>query len=178
MTPDVRLALKVLAMSSVEVEAELTQAREENPLLEEVAEEHSEAPSDTSDSSQTSREGETPDWATNEFIAEYLGDNYRPQLPRETTELPSIEHTLAASLSLADSLNEQLHFRNDDTQIRTIASAVIGNLDDRGYLEASLAEIAALGPWPLDDVAQGLALVQALDPAGVGARDLRECLWL
>ena len=62
--------------------------------------------------------------------------------------------------------------------MREIGSAVIGNLDEDGYLMASVDEIAAMGNWPVPEVEGALRLVQGFDPIGVAARDLQECLWL
>src|SRR4029078_13182217 len=65
-----------------------------------------------------------------------------------------------------------------DGQLRDIGTAIIGNLDDDGYLVASVEEIAAMGDWPVADVERVLQHVQTFDPIGVAARDLQECLWL
>ena len=62
--------------------------------------------------------------------------------------------------------------------IRDAADSIIGNLEENGYLTASLEEIAASGEHTLEDVEAALRVVQTLDPAGVGARDVRECLLL
>ncbi|MCC7185540.1 MAG: RNA polymerase factor sigma-54, partial [Acidobacteria bacterium] len=62
--------------------------------------------------------------------------------------------------------------------VREIGGAIIGNVDDDGYLAASLDEIAALGPWPIPAVEQALAYIQSFDPIGVAARDPQECLLL
>jgi RNA polymerase sigma-54 factor len=62
--------------------------------------------------------------------------------------------------------------------VRDIGTAIIGNIDDDGYLVASLDEIAALGDWQMSDVEHALAHIQSFDPIGVGARDLQECLLL
>ena len=62
--------------------------------------------------------------------------------------------------------------------MREIGAAIIGNLDDDGYLVASFDELAAMGPWPVDEVERALQLVQGFDPIGVAARDLQECLLL
>ncbi len=72
----------------------------------------------------------------------------------------------------------QLSMQTDDPLMREIGSAIIGNLDDDGYLVASFEELAAMGPWPVDDVERALQLVQGFDPIGVAARDLQECLLL
>ena len=62
--------------------------------------------------------------------------------------------------------------------VRDAADSIIGNLDESGYLTASLEEIAAAGDHSVEDVQAALHEVQSLDPAGVGARDVRECLLL
>jgi RNA polymerase sigma-54 factor len=62
--------------------------------------------------------------------------------------------------------------------VRDAAENIIGNLDENGYLTATLEEIAESGQHTLDEVKQGLRVVQSLDPAGVGAKDVRECLLL
>jgi RNA polymerase sigma-54 factor len=93
-------------------------------------------------------------------------------------ELPPIENTLSTSSSLADHMMWQLSMQTDDALMRDIGSAIIGNLDDDGYLVASFEELAAMGPWPVSDVERALRLVQSFDPTGVAARDLQECLQL
>jgi len=60
--------------------------------------------------------------------------------------------------------------------VRDVGQAIIGNLDDDGYLVASVDEIAAMGGWPLAEVERVLSMVQQFDPVGVAARDLQECL--
>jgi RNA polymerase sigma-54 factor len=62
--------------------------------------------------------------------------------------------------------------------VRDAAESIIGNLDEDGYLSASLEEIAAMGEHKLAEVEEALRAVQSLDPAGVGALSLRECLLL
>jgi RNA polymerase sigma-54 factor len=75
-------------------------------------------------------------------------------------------------------LRWQLSMQTDDPLMREIGSAIIGNLDDDGYLVASFDELAAMGPWPVTEVERALRLVQSFDPTGVAARDLQECLLL
>ena len=60
--------------------------------------------------------------------------------------------------------------------VREIAEAIIGNLDENGYLSASLEEISQNGKFSMEDVEEALAVVQEFDPLGVAARNLRECL--
>ena len=54
--------------------------------------------------------------------------------------------------SLTDHLEWQLSLQTDDDQVREIGEAIIGNLDDDGYLVASVDEIASMGPWPIEEV--------------------------
>ena len=60
--------------------------------------------------------------------------------------------------------------------VRDAADSIIGNLDENGYVTATLEEIAAAGEHSLEDVREALKVVQTLDPAGVGARNVQECL--
>src|SRR5439155_1352913 len=109
---------------------------------------------------------------------DYLDDGYRPRAPQEVKELPPIENTLSTASSLADHLMWQLSMQTDEPLMKEIGSAIIGNLDDDGYLVASFEELAAMGPWPVEDVERALRLIQGFDPTGVAARDLQECLLL
>jgi len=72
----------------------------------------------------------------------------------------------------------QLNLQSSDTLLREIGAAIVGNIDDDGYLVASVDEIASLGGWDVTDVERALDHVQRFDPIGVGARDLQECLLL
>jgi RNA polymerase sigma-54 factor len=111
---------------------------------------------------------------TIDFFGEYLDDGYRPRAPQEVKELPPIENTLSSSSSLSDHLSCQRSLQTDDPATRDIGEAIIGNLDDDGYLVASLDELAAMGPWPVEDVERVLVMVQGFDPIGVAARDLQK----
>jgi RNA polymerase sigma-54 factor len=62
--------------------------------------------------------------------------------------------------------------------VRDAADTIVGNLDENGYLTDALEEMAASGGHTLEDMRAALTAVQSLDPAGVGARDPRECLLL
>jgi len=62
--------------------------------------------------------------------------------------------------------------------VRELAESIIGNLDENGYLTASVEELMQSGKYSQDDLDDALAVVQDFDPIGVGAKDLRECLLL
>ena len=92
--------------------------------------------------------------------------------------MPPIENTLSTVSSLADHLTWQLSAQTGDDVVQTIGTAIVGNLDEDGYLAASIQEIAVMGNWPEAHVNRVLALVHTFDPMGVAARDLQECLLL
>lgn len=108
---------------------------------------------------------------------EYLDPGYRTR-ETEVKETPSFEQFLRSEDSLADYLNWQLRLTIAPPDVAEAAEAIIGNLNDDGYLDCSLEEIAALGGWTMETAQKALEVVQQLDPTGVGARSLQECLLL
>ncbi|MGH9384864.1 MAG: RNA polymerase factor sigma-54 [Vicinamibacterales bacterium] len=183
LTPALQQAIKLLPMSTLELADLLTQEVVENPLLEEIPTEElqaAETPVEEKAEDKTAAD-KTDSWEDADydyFFGEYLDDGYRPRMQQEVRELPPIENTLSTSSSLTDHLEWQLSLQADAESIREIGEGIIGNLDDDGYLVASVDEIAAMGPWPIEDVEKALRLVQSFDPIGVAARDLQECLML
>jgi DNA-directed RNA polymerase specialized sigma subunit, sigma54 homolog len=111
------------------------------------------------------------------FFEEYLDPGYRAPAA-ETVERPSLESYLSQPVTLTDHLRAQLSMMPLEEAVHDAADSIIGNLDENGYLTATLEEIASSGEHKLEDVEAALRVVQSLDPAGVGARDLRECLLL
>lgn len=100
-----------------------------------------------------------------------------PTVRRTNDELPSIEATLTKSPDLTDHLEWQLRMTKLDPTLEALGHMVIHNLDDNGYLsDATCEELAEQAEVELELVEQALAMVQHLDPVGVAARDLRECL--
>ena len=184
LTPSLQQAIKLLPMSTLELKDLLNQEMVENPMLEDISSEDTQvAEAQTSEEKPPEKpEPQRPDtWDDADyqyFFGEYLDDGYRPRAPQEVKELPPIENTLSSGSSLSDHLSWQLSLQTDDPATRDIGEAIIGNLDDDGYLVASLDELAAMGPWPVEDVERVLAMVQAFDPIGVAARDLQESLLL
>ena len=187
LTPALQQAIKLLPMTTVELVDMLNQEVVENPMLEEVQDEELQQ-ADTANQAEKPEEStgdaEKPDsWDDADyeyFFGDYLDDGYRSRVPREVKELPPIENTLSTTSSLSDHLMWQLSLqtKDDDPVAREIGSAIIGNLDNDGYLVASVAEIAAMGTWSLVEVERVLRVVQNFDPIGVAARGLQECLLL
>jgi RNA polymerase sigma-54 factor len=189
LTPSLQQAIKLLPMSTLELVDLLNQEMVENPMLEEVPTEELQPAEAAAQTEKTEGEEQAAtaaaekgdNWDDSDyeyFFGDYLDDGYRPRTPQEVKELPPIENTLSTSTSLSDHLMWQLSMQSDDERLRAIGTAIIGNVDDDGYLVASLDEIAGMGPWPVSDVEQALQLIQRFDPTGVAARDLQECLLL
>jgi RNA polymerase sigma-54 factor len=185
LTPSLQQAIKLLPMSTLELADLLNQEMVENPLLEEVPTEElqpaeQQAQNEKADAEKPTAE-KTDQWDDADyeyFFGDYLDDGYRSRTPSEVKELPPIENTLSSSASLADHLMWQLSLQTEDERLKEIGTAIVGNLDDDGYLVASVEEIAAMGEWPVAEVERALQHVQTFDPIGVAARDLQECLWL
>jgi len=182
LTPSLQQAIKLLPMSTLELSDLLNQEMVENPMLEEVPTEDLQpaeaatTPEKTSDAEKLNKTDTWDDQDYEYFFGDYLDDGYRARVPQEMKELPPIENTLSTSTSLADHLSWQLSMQTDDPVLRDVGKAIIGNLDDDGYLVASSDELASMGPWSVEDVERALRLVQGFDPIGVAARDLQECL--
>lgn len=111
------------------------------------------------------------------FFDDYLDPGYKSPAA-EAVDKPSFETFLSAPVTLPQHLHSQLSISLWPDAVRDAADSIIGNLDENGYLTASLEEIAASGEHKLGDVEAALKAVQSLEPAGVGARDVRECLLL
>jgi RNA polymerase sigma-54 factor len=96
----------------------------------------------------------------------------------EDPDKPSFETFLSSPVTLTEHLRQQLALLVLSPETRSAADAIIGNLDDTGYLPEPLAEIAESEGHTLEALEVALAEVQKLDPAGVAARTLQECLLL
>ncbi|MGD9505622.1 MAG: RNA polymerase factor sigma-54 [Syntrophobacteraceae bacterium] len=182
MTPQLQQAIKLLQLSRLELLQTIQQELEINPLLEEVE-------------SQEIEEVETPEGATEDAYEEVeISEKMRDDFDWETylddystgtpvlvesdpgKEYPSFDQRLTKPASLEDHLLWQLRLSDVTDEEKEIGGVIIGNLNTDGYLEASLDEIAEMAEVDKEAVASVLAKVQVLDPIGVAARDLRECL--
>jgi RNA polymerase sigma-54 factor len=106
---------------------------------------------------------------------EYLDPGYKTQEYEERDEV-SFENFLTRPPSLQEQLLWQLGLADIEGDARTAAEAIIGNLDEEGYLGATFEEIAEMGPWPIETVEEAHRTLMHLDPIGIGARNARECL--
>ncbi|MCK6526262.1 RNA polymerase factor sigma-54 [Myxococcota bacterium] len=187
MTPQLQQAIKLLQLNHLELAEHISQEMVNNPTLEEQQDNSPRdddlaqvdmrvTPEREADPEASDPRGADPiDWAR------YLEDDYRPGQrqgvgPTIADDLPPPETNLTRHTSLADHLIWQLHLTTTDQDLAMAAAMIIGEVDDDGYLQAELAEIAASNGVTLELMEAALSLVQSFDPLGVGARDLRECL--
>jgi RNA polymerase sigma-54 factor len=181
LTPSLQQAIKLLPLTTLELAEVLEQEVMENPLLEEVPIEETKSAEEIAQEEAAEERPKTEDplkeIEVERFFEDYFDDSSERRVrPAEVPEVPPIENTLTESLDLYDHLLWQLRMTAADDLTMEIGEAIIQNLDEDGLLRVSLADVAAMGPWPLATVETVLALVQALDPPGVAARDLTECL--
>jgi len=112
-----------------------------------------------------------------DYFRDYLDPGFKSPAS-ESVEKPSFEMFLSSPVTLSDHLHSQLALVALPEAVRDAAEGVIGNLDGNGYLMSKPEEIAAEEQFTLADVLEAIRVVHTLDPAGVGASDVRECLLL
>jgi len=192
MTPQLQQAIKLLQLSRLEMVEMINQEMEENPLLEEVSigeDMIEEAPAETDSlrsletdeikpvdhTVEITGEGDgREDFDWNNYLEDYgpMGVTYQ----RAEDEGASWDNILTKTTSLTDHLMWQLKLSPmTETEMR-VGEQIIGNLDQNGYLQASIEEIADQEHAAADFVTRVLKTVQSFDPPGIAARDLTECL--
>ena len=190
LTQSLRQLVKLLALNKVELKEEINQELVENPVLEIGAEGPASAEGQEGSEAEASEAAANPEMA--EAPAEEPGDAFKeidlaafyedyldpgPGRPaQEVFDRPSFETFLSSPTTLTDHLLWQLSLSPEPTPVLEAAEAIIGNLNDDGYLVAPVEEICHGLSGGEDDQATALALVQRFDPVGVGATDLQDCL--
>lgn len=189
LSPQQILLMKLLQIPSIALEQRIKQEIEENPALEDAGDPESEG--DVNDQLPETEvdPGEELDRERDDFdITDYLDDDdipaYRLNANNTSADDEHRDVPYASGISFNEMLIAQLGLRKlDDRQVQ-IATYIIGNLDDAGYLNRNLhamvddlAFTQNITTTP-DELNQMLKVVQEFDPPGVGARDLRECLLL
>jgi RNA polymerase sigma-54 factor len=112
-----------------------------------------------------------------QYFEDYLDPGHKSPA-QENPEKPSFETFLSSPVTLSSHLQSQLSLVLMTDEVRDAAETIIGNLEEDGYLREPLEDIAAQGGHRIEDVEKALHAVQSLDPAGVGARNLQECMLL
>jgi RNA polymerase sigma-54 factor len=157
LSPRMIQMLRMLNLSYMELVEEINKASEENVML----------------------ELEKPD-----RLIEYLKQISTERIPKKAIigeELPGVEAIADTTTSLEEHLLKQLELEDVEGMFKDIAEALIGSIDDRGYLmdhEAVSKRIIAELNVEQSDIDEMLELIQGFEPEGVGARDLKECLMI
>lgn len=178
MTAMLQQAIKLLPLSRLELVQKVQQEMLENPFLEELA----------TDGETEPLEEEEPQ-ATEDTLLEELDIDWEAFLQDSGSaeanypidggqEFPSFEATLKSEMSLADHLLWQLSVTAHAERDKEIGAYLIGNIDDDGYLQCQLDEVAATFGVSEPEVEDVLHVIHSFDPSGVGARNLQECLLL
>lgn len=188
MTPQLQQAIKLLQLSRLELLSAINQELETNPVLEESLEDQepelwegaadepiAELPTgDTPPTEVTveSRVSEDFDWES------YLEDKMPPSIrqEREERDSPTIENLSSVGPSLKSHLLWQLQMAPLTDEEKFIGVLIIGNIDEDGYLQISVEELAKEFKIAETEVEQTLKKIQEFEPNGVGARTLQECL--
>lgn len=202
-TPQLQQAIKLLQLSRMELVETVQKELMENPVLEEgIAPENieventvaTERMSDLSttpdgDGGEAGQQTLTPqtdsqggeqkdfDWGA------YLENNYRPSREYRSQaggsdDVMNYENMVTRPSSLQDHLEWQVKMSKLEPLEEESSIEVIGNIDENGYLQVSLEELVEKTAFTADQLEDALFIVQNLDPSGVGARDIRECLKL
>src|SRR4051812_49263061 len=192
LTPQLQQSIRLLQLSTLELNQEIETFLQENPLLERDDEEEAPTPPPlTTTTSTASTESEAPpssgdnepqgeptapesDWSVDDGYGSFSGQD-----GDEDGEAPQASVEPA---KLRDHLLDQINLMQMPDRDKRIVAFLIDNLDDDGYMTQDLAELSALLPAELeidvDELTIGLKYLQTLDPPGIGARNLSECLAL
>lgn len=191
LTPQLKQAIRLLTLSTLELQTELAMAVETNPMLEwdDVApmpesgsadeRESDAAPAESNAEAERLDAGTEEDWR-DQSDSDFEMPEYAAGRQSEDGDDEGAETRYAQVPDLADHLMWQVHLSQLSTRDRAVANAIVEALDEDGYLhESDDAIIAAVAPEHrvnAHEVAAVRHFVQQLDPVGVASRDLRECL--
>ncbi|ABB15508.1 RNA polymerase factor sigma-54 [Carboxydothermus hydrogenoformans] len=167
LTPELKQAITILQLNTLELVSFIEQQVETNPLLEiEICEDKEE-----------NELGENEEYQELREIAEYFADSsdLGMGLRQEDEERKGFEPASSES-SLWEHLYLQLHLLNLPQLDNKIGEFIIGNIDENGYLTCPVEEISERLKVEEEEVVRVLKIIQTFDPPGVGARGLLECL--
>ncbi len=195
-TPQLQQAIKLLQLSRAELIETVQKELLENPVLEE-SEQRSMAPDggntdaieakpanlatspepDSANQTESGAGADHFDWGNYVQSSQNFGREPR-NFAANTEDQPNYENLVSNNASLHDHLEWQVKMGSLSDAEEEACLAIIGNLDDNGYLQASLEELAEKTPHSYDELDDALCVIQDLDPPGVGCRTLKECLLL
>jgi len=190
LTPQLQQSIKLLQLPLIELQQDINQELMSNPMLEVIEREDEDRVEATPAGENIDAPSEGTDLeAPLEKMFGFTTDDYFEERSSDGRDLgyfgnEELEEGLSpfeknrSRVSLYDHLLWQLRLSSVPEDVGRAAEVVINNLNSDGYLQASTEEIARLAEVDTETAKKAIEFVQGLDPAGVGARDLRECLLL
>ncbi len=187
LTPQLQQSIRLLQLSTLELEQELEKYLQENPLLEREEVEYAPPPPSTNETESTAAESTEVEPAPVPSSADdesWLGEesSYSSSAGSFDDDDNDFQDVQAATTSLREHLSWQLGLMAIPERDRTLVQCLIEALDDDGYLTQSLEELAETLPPELEIEPEELQIalkhLQYFDPTGVGARNAQECLAL
>ena len=202
LAPQLQQSLALLQAPMLELKALVNQELEQNPVLEELIEQELKSKdsssdtesdsskdagedfSDSDDSRDTSEEWESQIEKLSQLDQEwrdYFSETALPVKRNSKDDDERRQHmfdSLTTTTSLQETLREQVRLSDLSPDQHQIADLLIGNIDEKGYLNASIDELVFSTNTPKEIIQVILELIQTFEPAGVAAIDLRECLML
>lgn len=188
-TPQLQQAIKLLQLSRAELVETVQKELLENPVLEENEDrskqeqplEDSSPNLNTSSSNDQLQQNEKNlekefDWS--KYVESYQSRGSESKGFREVGDQPNYENMLSNGTSLQDHLEWQIQMGSYLSEEKEVCEMLVGNVDDNGYLQSTLEELENKTEYNMDQLEDGLSLLQEMDPPGVGARNLQECLLL
>lgn len=176
MTPELRQAITILQLSSLELNTYIDQQLQENPLLDLVEEVPEGIPGEEPEYEAKSDEDYDINWS------EYFNDSSDLGIPHQEQYKGdggfAFDSVASKAPTLGEHLISQLHLLDIDSRKIAIGEYLIGNIDHNGYLRLTNPEVAEHLQVYLSEVQGVVELIQTFDPPGVGARNLEECLLL
>jgi RNA polymerase sigma-54 factor len=176
LAPQLQQSLQILQAPTLELRNIVQQELQTNPVLEEeaVVPEPEEQPKDDSEFQEEFDQLAKLDDEWRDYMAQNL--SYASRNPEEEERRQFFLDSIATQETLQQHLLDQLNTADISRSQREAAELIIGNIDDVGFLQTPLEEIAQQSGKSLEELHAMLDLVQTFHPVGVGARDLRDCL--
>jgi RNA polymerase sigma-54 factor len=176
LAPQLQQSLHILQAAALELQNIVQQELQTNPVLEEDSGTF-ESEEGSKDEREFQEEFERLAKLDDEW-RDYMAQNvsYSSRNPEDEERRQFFFDSIASQETLQHHLWEQLNTADVSKSQREAAELIIGNIDDRGFIQATLEEISENTRHPLGELEEMLSLIQTFHPVGVGARDLRECL--
>ena len=184
LTQKMQQAIQMLQLNAMELEQFVQQELETNPVLEQIIQEPDVADLQPTPKESADESGQFEDGSFDiDLYADQMMDYRREgqdlsRNPEADGRRDFYEQSITREESLSARLYQQLKLTAQDDESYRIAERILGDIDGRGYFSGSLEEVAQELGVTMEDAERGLKVIQSLDPVGIGARDVIECLLL